>query len=183
MWFFVLQERMCCKIEKRNLYDKYRNLTGEYIYANEKIPKEKYILVVIIFIQNSKGQFLIQKRFKSKGGKWATTGGHPKMGEDSITGICTEVYEEIGINITPYKNEIHLFKTVQGENTFCDLYYLKKDIDISKIHLQTEEVDNIKWFTQNEIKKLIKDNKFHNHHALMYNDCIQFLSNQEEKVI
>ena len=46
-------------MEKRDLYDINKNLTGETIYKGEQIPKDRYILVVLIFIQNSKGEFLI----------------------------------------------------------------------------------------------------------------------------
>lgn len=48
-------------MEKRDLYDINRHLTGETILKDEKIPKDRYILVVLVFIQNSKGEFLIQK--------------------------------------------------------------------------------------------------------------------------
>lgn len=46
-----------------------------------------------MFIQNSAGKFLIQKRSEEKNGKFATMGGHPKSGESSIEGILTEVEE------------------------------------------------------------------------------------------
>ena len=89
------------EIEKRDLYDKNRNLTGETIYKGEEIPEGKYINVVLVFIQNSEGKFLIQKRSEIKNGKYATTGGHPKSGETSIQGIITEVKEEIGVDVNP----------------------------------------------------------------------------------
>ena len=82
-------------MERRDLYDAERNLTKETILKGEKIPEGKYIVVVLVFIQNNDGKFLIQKRSERKNGKYATTGGHPKSGESSIQGILTEVEEEI----------------------------------------------------------------------------------------
>ena len=41
------------ELEKRDLYDENRNLTGETIYKGEDTPKGKYIVVVLVFIQNS----------------------------------------------------------------------------------------------------------------------------------
>ena len=82
-------------MEKRDLYDANRNLTGETIFKGEKIPDGRYIVVVLVFIQNSDVKFLIQKRSKIKNGKFATTGGHPKSGESSIQGIITEVQAEV----------------------------------------------------------------------------------------
>ena len=78
-------------MEKRDLYDENRKLTGKTIYKGEEIPKGSYIVVVLVFIQNSEGKFLIQKRSERKNGLYATTGGHPKSGEDSVQGIITEV--------------------------------------------------------------------------------------------
>ena len=86
-------------LEKRDLYDCNRTLTGETIYKGEKIPKNRYILVVLCFIQNSKGEFLIQKRSMIKNGKYGATGGHPKSGESSLEGMLTEINEEIGLSI------------------------------------------------------------------------------------
>lgn len=58
-----------------------------------------YEIAVFVFIQNSEGKFLIQKRSKIKNGKYDTTGGHPKSGEDSIQGIISEVKEKIGLEL------------------------------------------------------------------------------------
>ena len=49
-------------MEKRDLYDINRKLTGETIYKNEKIPANRYILVVLVFIQNSQGKFVHQTK-------------------------------------------------------------------------------------------------------------------------
>ena len=60
----------------------------------------------MVFIQNSEGKFLIQKRSKIKNGKYATTDGHPKSGEDSIQGIISEVKEEIFNRIRSLINDV-----------------------------------------------------------------------------
>ena len=38
--------------ELRDLYDKNKNLTGEKYYKGEIIPKDRYIIVVTLFILN-----------------------------------------------------------------------------------------------------------------------------------
>ena len=143
-------------MEKRDLYDANFNLIGKTIEKNEEIPKNTYILIVAVFIQNDKDEFLIQKRSLNKDGKWATTGGHPKAGETSLEGILTEVKEELGITI----NEPTLFKRVHDDKYFCDLYYIKENVDISEVHLQTElNVENIYNFSklEKEQMKLIRE--------------------------
>ena len=129
-------------MELRDLYDENKELTGETIYKGQDVPKGRYYITVVVFIQNSKNEFLIQKRVKKKDGKWATTGGHPVSGETSKQGIITEIKEELGVDIV--EENIKLFKTIKTEDDFVDIYYLKEDIDRKKIKIQKEEVASIK---------------------------------------
>ena len=158
-------------MEYRDLYDLNRNLTGEKILKGEEIPNNRAILMVVIFIENSKGQFLMQKRSKEKGGLWATTGGHPKTGESSLEGIITECNEELGIKI----NNPILFKKASGKQSFCDLYYLKEDINIDDIIIQKEEVDEVKWLSEDEIKELYNKGLFNKGHYMMFKDCLEYI--------
>ena len=48
-------------MELRDLYDENKELTGETIYKGQDVPKERYYITVVVFIQNSKNEFLIQK--------------------------------------------------------------------------------------------------------------------------
>ena len=43
-------------IEKRDLYDKERKRIGKTIGKGDEIPEGTYILVVLVFIQNSEGK-------------------------------------------------------------------------------------------------------------------------------
>ena len=130
-------------MEKRDLYDKNKNLTGETIYKGEIVPKGRYYITVVVWIQNDEDNFLIQKRVLKKDGKWSTTGGHPVSGETSKQGIIAEIKEELGLDLT--NKEIILFKTLKTEDDFVDLYYLKANIDINDIAMQKEEVEDVRW--------------------------------------
>ena len=46
-------------IEKRDLYDINRVLTGKTIFKGDSILDNNYIVVVLVFIQNNDGKFLI----------------------------------------------------------------------------------------------------------------------------
>lgn len=157
-------------MEKRDLYDLNRNLTGETIYKGEKYPKNRKILVVTIWIENSKGEFLIQKRKDNN--KWATTGGHPQSGETSIEGIISEVKEELNLDIS--NKDIKFVCSSCDELVFVDLYYLKIDIDINKLKVQESEVLSIKWATLDEIRKLIEKNEFFNKHIDKYYQLLDY---------
>lgn len=159
-------------MEQRDLYDENRNLTGEAIFKNEEIPAGYFILIVVAFIQNSEGKFLIQKRSKEKGGEWAFTGGHPKTGETSLQGIKTEIKEELGIDVD---NPI-LFKEASGKNTYCDLYYINKNVNLADVVIQEEEVSEVKFVTKEEIEEMFKNGTFKKGHYMMFKDCLNYLN-------
>ena len=158
-------------MEYRDLYNLDRTLTGKKIMAGEPIPIGSYIMVVIIFIENDKSEFLIQKCSAEKGGKWAMTGGHPKSGETSLEGIITEVKEELGIKIG---NPI-LFKQGNSHDHLGDLYYLKANIDLNDLTIQKEEISDVKWATVDEIDELMAKGEFKKGHYVMLEDCLNYL--------
>lgn len=147
-------------MEYLDLLDENRKLTGEKIIRGEGkpiIPNDRYINIIIIFIQNSKGEFLMQKTSKEKGSVIATTGGFVKSGDTSIDTVKIEVLEELGISIK--ENEFELFKTYITQSVYYDVYYMKKDISDNEFSLQKEEVEYVEWLSVDRIKKLIDNNE------------------------
>lgn len=164
-------------MEKRDLYDKDRNLTGKTIYKGQDVPDGSYIVVVLVFIQNSKGEFLIQKRSKQKNGKYATTGGHPKSGESSIQGIITEAEEELGLNIRAEDLQLYFSGKSESEKVFWDDYYAKIDVEnIQDLPLQKEEVESVCWLSENEIKEYMKRDMFFTNHYEEFEILLDWLN-------
>ena len=166
-------------MEKRDLYDANRNLTGETIFKGEPIPNGRYIIVVLVYIQNSKGEFLIQKRSLEKNGKYASTGGHAKSGETGLLGMVTEIKEELGLEVEPSELELIFSGREDKEQVFFDLFYLKKDFDIKDLTLQKEEVDFVKWLSISEIDELIKNDLFFSNHAEEFYRTLDILKNRK----
>ena len=164
-------------MEYRDLYDKDRNLTGKTIAKGEEIPNGYYIRVVVCFMENSEGKFLMQKRSELKDGKWGTTGGHPKSGEDSLTGMYTEILEELGLDIN--KEELKLVTTEQDNKIICDIYYLKKDINLNEIVMQESEVADVKYLTLEEIEDLYENGEFKKSHYYMFHDFQKSLNQKQ----
>lgn len=168
-------------MEKRDLYDENRELTGETVYKGEPIPEGKYIIVVLVYIQNSEGKFLIQKRSRLKDGKYATTGGHVKSGETSVEGIMSEVREELGLELNPDDLVLYYGNHSAEQQVFWDDYYIKMDIDdISKLKLQEEEVESVKWATAEEMKQMMKDGEFLRNHYEEFEILLDWLDKKGE---
>lgn len=146
-------------MEYLDLYDENRNLTGlKILRGKEKAKKGYYVNIVIVFIENSEGKFLIQKTSKEKGSIWATTGGLVKSGSTPDKTIIEEIKEELGLDLDI--NELKLIKTDKREYAFQDVYYIKKNIDIDNLKLQKSEVEYVKWLSIDEIYQLIKNKEF-----------------------
>ena len=140
--------------ELRDLYDINSNLTGKTYHKGEAIPEGYYPMVVMVVIRNSKGEFLMQKRVKSKGGDWGVTGGHPKSGETPIEGIITEVKEELGLDFSN-ENFIEYDSGCDGKDCY-KMYFVNKDIDLKDINIQKEELSEVKWFSIEELKHMVE---------------------------
>ncbi len=163
------------KPEIRDLYDKNRRLTGEKLEKGQLVPLGRYYLTVVVWIQNSRGEFLLQLTSPQKGNKWSTTGGHPKAGETSLQGIITEIKEELGIDIKA--KSLTLFKTLKTDDDFVDLYYAQADFLVSATILQQDEVQEVKWVSAQDIDKLIADGIFMPSHIEFYRLCLNYLQN------
>ena len=146
--------------ELRDLYGQNRQLTGETLVVGSPIPPHRYINVVLIFIQNSRGEFLIQRRTKQRNGLYATTGGHPKHGETSLQGAVTEVTEELGIHIEPEQLQLFYSGRSDEEQVFWDDYYIQLDVDLTDLKLQTDEVASVHWFSAAQILKHYEQDEF-----------------------
>ena len=143
-------------MEYLNLYDKNGNLTNEKGVRGEKT--NKLVGIVLIFIENSKGEFLIQKTSPSRESVYATTGGHVSYGSTFEETAINEVKEELGIDIT--NDNIILMNTYIRERVIQKIFYLKKDISINDITIQEDEVETIEWLSKEKINELIENNEF-----------------------
>lgn len=143
-------------MEYLNLYDKEGNLTNEKGIRGEKT--DKLVGIVIIFIENSNGEFLIQKTSKSRENVYATTGGHVSYGSTFKETVINEVKEELGIDIS--NDDVIEMNTYIREKVIQKVYYLKKNININDIIIQEDEVEKIEWLSKKQINKLIDNNEF-----------------------
>lgn len=159
-------------MEYLDLYDENRKLIGKKIIRGKEKPIEgTYINIVIVFIENGEGKFLIQKTSKEKGSIFATTGGLVTSGETPDVTIIKEIKEELGLDVKI--DELTFFYTAKRKHAFQDAYYLKKDIDINKLKLQQEEVEYVKWLSIDEINKLIENNEFREGNIESFNKLIE----------
>ena len=152
-------------MELWDLYTENRIKTGETHIRGHKLPKDRYHLVVHVWIKNSEGKYLISKRSKTRIRdplKFETVGGAVLKGENSLQAAIRETQEEVGINLNPSNGRLiysELRTNINGIefNDIKDVWLFEYNGDIDLKSATTDEVAEIKWMSIEEINNLYKN--------------------------
>lgn len=154
--------------EKFDVLNELGEFTGEIATRDECHKKGLWHRAVYAFIIDDKGNILLQKRSENKKlwpNMWdVTVGGHVDAGEFGRQALIREVKEELGIEIKDDDVKYLISSTSineQGDiiNKHYNEYYLiTKNIDISDIKIQKEEVSEVRYFSKDELLKRISNN-------------------------
>ncbi len=149
-------------MELWDVYDKDRSKTGKTMVRGEAFEEGCYHMVVHVCIFNAKGEMLIQQRQPFKEGwpdMWdVTVGGSAVSGESSQDAIERELFEEIGLRHDFQKIRPQL--TINFDKGFNDIYLIEREVDLDSLTLQPEEVQRVKWASQEEIFRMMESGEF-----------------------
>lgn len=134
-----------------DIYDENRQLTGRLQRRGDPMQEGDYHLSVHVWMQNSRGEFLITQRSPNKGYPlmWESTGGSALTGDDSLTAALREVEEETGLQLKKENGKVLL--SLKRTNDFCDVWYFRQDFDLKDVILQEGETVDKKYATAREI--------------------------------
>lgn len=145
-----------------DLYDGAGQKTGEKHPRGTVVPRGRFHKVVHIWIQNSKGELLMQKRSDTVDncpGEWATTGGSVQAGEEPLITAVRELSEELGIAVLP--EELEYCLTVRRTDAYCYVYVLRKDIPTEALMLQESEVAAAEWMSVEMMERMVEEGTMH----------------------
>lgn len=149
-----------------NSNGEYTNKTASREECHEKGLWHKAVVVFILSEDNKK--VLLQQRSANKKlwpNLWdLTAGGHVLAGEFGYQAGIRETKEELGIEID--KESMEFIGVTTSENIknniinrhFNEHYIVHKNIELKDIVLQKEEVQDIKWFDIEDLRKKINNN-------------------------
>lgn len=142
-------------MELVDVLDNRNEYTGS-IKGRKELSEGEFRNLVHIWIINSKGEFLLQKRSKLKKhfpNKWSVTSGCTLSKESLVETCRRECKEELNVEIDI--NNLEYEMTFKKDPVIVNVFVLRQDVDIRNVVLQEEEVSDIKFMTKDEIVKLI----------------------------
>lgn len=156
-------------MEKFDVLNEFGEYTGEVVDRDTCHKEGLWHKAVVVFVVSKDNKkVLLQQRSSSKKlwpNLWdITAGGHVLTREFGVDAVIRETWEEIGIKIK--KEDLTFIGGTTSINISGDIinkhyneyYIVNKDIDVSDIKLQKEEVQDIKWFTREDITDRINNN-------------------------
>lgn len=159
-------------MERWDIRDAQGRPTGATLERGEPLYPGQYHLVVHIWVVDTAGHLLIQKRaahLKLMPDIWAATGGSAVAGEDSRTAAGRELYEELGIPTR--EGDLEYAGRIRRRNSFTDIWVLRRDVPLSSLRLQKEEVADARWVTREEWMQMLADRRFH-HYGRRYFELV-----------
>lgn len=122
-------------------------------------PEDIY-RVSSLWVENSQGDILLAQRAFTKShnpGKWGpAVAGTVDKGETYDSNIIKETEEEIGITGIKFEKTEKIRR--MGKHTFFNQrYFALINKPIKEFTIQKEEVEQIKWFTKDELIALVKN--------------------------
>lgn len=171
-------------MEKLDIIDEEGNLTGQSEERKivHKLGLRHRACGVIIFHDDK--VLLQQRSFKKEknAGLWDITAGHVMAGDEIWPSLVREVKEELGLDITDEKLKLlgkyerhEVYREDFIENELDYIYLLEKDFSLEDISIQESELEQVKYFTIEEFKKLLSEKK------ATFRQCYQDFFNFIEK--
>lgn len=149
-------------MDRIDLYDEQKKIIRTCMFDKNCIPKGLFYYTVHVWIYSFGQGFLIQQRsrfVKRLPGQWTITSGTVLHLETSLMAAQREVQEELGIKINA--EELELVYQYRKDQHFVDVFYIEKNIELSKLKLQEGEVQNVKFSSNKEIRNMVKKGEFY----------------------
>lgn len=162
-------------MEYIDLYDEFRNPLDQKVSRDEVRKQPNYFLIVHVWIRNSAGEYLIQKRSKDSDFipyMWATTMGVVEANQTTWETAIKEVKEELGL--TYEKEDLKIIARYKTNSTyanhFTDVFVIEDDVDLANVILQKSELSEVKYVDKKRLYDMIDEEIFWDYKKMLHVD-------------
>lgn len=154
--------------EQYDVLDARGNKTGQVLSKSQVHDQELWHASAFVWIYNSKGEVLLQLRSEDKRsfpGVWdVSVAGHMSAGDKPEETAIREIEEEIGIKVTADEltqignvSDIVPWLPDKKHPEFCWVFVLPKDVTTDSLNIQTDELNDIKWISIDQLEADLQD--------------------------
>lgn len=165
-----------------DVIDKYGNIIGKATRTECHKDRSLAHRVVHVLVFNSNGELLLQKRHKNKDiqpGKWDTSvGGHLNLGETFEKAVVREMQEELGISAdVKHIYDYWMYNSIETEyvRTYICIYD-------GVINFDPNEIDEVMFWRQEEIKENLNTNTFSPNFIKEYKKYIEWANSKNNNI-
>ncbi len=144
-----------------DIFDENWSPTGEVLEKSESERQCKWHRAAHIWIVNSRGELLLQRRSpykKTFPNMWdISAAGHVRAGESVVEGGIREMHEELGVDITA--SQLTLISTNRSFNNqhLQTEFLIKLDIPVEDFVFNDQEVVEVRYIPWRELAKMSED--------------------------
>lgn len=144
-----------------DVFDENWSPTGEVLEKSEAERQCKWHRAAHIWIVNSRGELLLQRRSpykKTFPNMWdISAAGHVRAGESVVEGGIREMHEELGVDITA--SQLTLISTNRSFNNqhLQTEFLIKLDIPVEDFVFNDQEVVEVRYIPWRELAKMSED--------------------------
>ncbi len=155
-----------------DIYDANGQYLNKTAVRGEKLDRGEFFLVIHVWIENERGEFLIQKRAKKNDPipyQWAITSGIPNVEESPLDAAIRETEEELGIKLTKnkLKKRARIVSSHNQYNTITHVYHTDEAIAIEDLALNPKEVLAVEYAHLSRIKAMVERGEFWDYRELL----------------
>jgi 8-oxo-dGTP diphosphatase len=142
---------------------------------DSEVPAQgQQVITACAFIHhnfNGEEKVFLAKRAETKKflpGVYELPGGHINFGEELVDGLKREIFEEFGVRIF-IGDPFYVFtytNAVNGSHSIEVIYFAVLEDAVEKIELNPEDHSDSIWIAENEIEKVVSENKKSDDHEV-----------------
>lgn len=141
--------------ELLDVLDEHGEPTGQVLPRREVHTQDLWHRLANVWIVNSKGEVLLQKRSATKErfpNCWdISANGHVVAGMTTVTTAQQETKEELGLDL-PITALESIYQEKNPHKTIDDVFLVQRDVNLDELSLQADEVTAVEWRSLDELE-------------------------------